>query len=746
MTRHLSVTVLLGLTVVLTTACVPGPASPEPTVTVFQLPTAEPEIIEVIPSLSEVLADTPELSTFGRTVNDSGLLTQLENEPELTLFAPSDAAFAALPPATLDGLISAEDESLSDLLMYHGVPRIIEGRDVGFNTALVTLLGESVMVEEDASQVIGVGGATLVQTDIAIANGTVHIIDRVLEPSTVSFDASIADVAASRTNLSTLSSALDLANLTDTLDSDIEYTILAPTNNAFNSLPEALLTELDDNPLRLAEVLTYHVILGRITAEELAEQRFIETVQGQTLYITNVAGGQTVNGQTVLLEADIEASNGLVHIVDRVLLPTTYETEATVNIAEIIGQRAEFSTMLAAVLAAGYGTEFQAPGQYTLLAPTNQAFANLPEGELDRLLANPDAMREVILYHTLPGVFTEGDINAATSLATIAGPPIIIEDQPFSSEVLLNGTADLQLTNLQANNGIVHQVNQVLLPPVPQAVPSLADIVAEDERLTTLAEAAELAGIRQTLVDTQGLTLLAPTDTAFESLPDGTLELLLVEPEDQLQQVLLYHMLPQPQTQEELIQQRLLQTLAGSPILLFEQDGEFTVNGARFNTVDIEASNGVVHLIDSVILPTPPLERDALDSAAEVIAGEPDLSIFASAVEQGEYTNLLTGEGPFTIFAPTNAAFEALDDNLFNELFANPPESLRPLLLEHITLGAYSVSQVAGFNQLLMASGTSFPTVPEEEGLDTTLIVQGDIGSRNATIHQIDRILGSELE
>ncbi len=741
MTRFTKLVVMLFMTLMTGVGCMPSPVAPEPTVTPFLLPTAAPATIEAPPTLSEALADIPELSSLADALRQAELETALESTEAITLFAPNNAAFAALPTTVATDLYAEDNELLSELLQYHVITRSIPAAEVGFNTSLVTLLGETVTVEEDTGGQIRVGGAQLVTTDIAIDNGTIHIIDSVLEPSIVSFDTSIADITAQRDNLSTLSSALDLANLTDTLDADIEYTILTPSNTAFDALPDTLLEELDNNPVRLAEVLSYHVVLGRLTRDDLAEQRFIQTVQGQTLYISTVEGGLTINGAAILLEADIEASNGLVHIIDSVLLPSIYETEATVSIAEIIGQRAEFSTMLAAVLAAGYGNELQAPGQYTLLSPTNQAFANLPEGTLDDLLADPGQLREVILYHTLPGIFTEGDINAATSLPSLTGQPILIEDVPFSSEVLLNGEADLQLTNLRGNNGIVHQIDRVLFPPEEPQLVSIAAIIAENPALTTLNEAAQTANVQQTWVDADEITVFAPTNAAFEALPDGISEQLLSD-RAQLQRVLLYHMLNQARSEADLIDRRLIQTLAGSPVLIFEDRGMFTVNGAQFITTDIEASNGTVHIIDSVILPSPEATtNENNDSAAEIIAVTDELSTFTAAVEQGGYSNLLTGQGPFTIFAPSNEAFETIDEATFNTLFSDPPATLRPFLLNHIVLGRFSEEQLANFNQLLLASGVPFPINQDSGALDTSMVSTSDIEARNATIHIIDTIL-----
>lgn len=743
MPRHLTVIILSLVCTLGLAACEPPPA-PEPTVTIFMLPTDVLEEVETTPTLSDVLADEPELSTLNAAVEAAGIAEQLEAAEAITVFAPTDSAFAALPDGALDLLLATPTGDLTDVLQQHIVARNLSIADVAFNTSLVTLLGENLIISEDTDGTIRVGGAVVTVADLQIENGTVHIIDQVLETSEVSFETSIADVIADRTTLTTLSSALELANLTDTLDGDIEYTILAPSNTAFDGLPMTLLEELDADPVRLAEVLSYHIVPGRLSTEALTQQRFVETIQGQTLYLTTTEDALLANGLGTFIESDIEASNGLVHIVDLVMLPADYESDAVNTIAETVGQRPEFSTLLAAVLAAGYGEEFQAPGQYTLLAPTNQAFANLPAGTLDDLLANPVRMREVLLYHTLPGVFTEGDITSAISLPTLTGVPITVDEQPFGSEVLLNGTADLQLTNIRTNNGMVHQVDQVLLPPERPELPTTAEVVSGDEQLSTLNDLIEQAGLSDTIADADNITLFAPTNAAFEALPAGTVDLLLDGPEEALERTLLYHVINQRRTQAELEALQLLPTLAGSPVLIFEENNALTINGATFNMVDIETQNGVVHIIDAVILPPNPTDIGGTSSVERVIAEQEELSIFSSAIDQGRYSILLTGQGPFTVFAPTDEAFEALSETAYNALFANPPESLRPLLLDHITLGAFQAEQLFGFNQILMASGLAVPI--EEELIGTATVIEANLAGNNGTIHIIDQVLSEPVE
>jgi len=735
--------VKLFVLIVLFSACLNAcsqPVQQNPTPTIFVLPTPPEPTGTPVVTVQTILANDQRLSTLNELVELAGVGTQLAASEQLTLFAPTNEAFEALPVGILDELRAAPGEDLTDLLFYHASRTTLTSTDIEFSAEIPTLLAQPIIVRENADGQILVGGAMLVQTDIPVSNGTIHIIDAVLVPPSLSFETTLAGLVASKNNLSTLTSALELANLTETLDADIDYTVLAPTDSAFDALPEALLDRLDDNPLELAEVLSYHVIPGKLTAEELNSLNLLQTIQGQTVLVYNRDGAPVINGSINVIESDLEGSNGIVHVIDGVLLPADLSTDEDLpSVAEIASERPELSTMLAAILAAGLGDEFQAPGQFTLFAPTNAAFDNLPPGALDDLLANPDELRKLVLYHTIYGDYSSAEVSQTPVLPMITGQVVNAEADDISNRIFLNDLARVNVTDIQARNGVIHEIDEVLIRPSESTSPSIAAIVAQDERLTTLNTALETADMETTLSGPGSFTLFAPTNDAFDAMPAGNLDALSANP-DQLRRVLLYHVLNGARDIDTAASERLIATLQGSPVLIFEQGGSLTANGAPFRVTDIEASNGTIHLIDAVILPPNPVNTGGTESIMELIEENPNLTTFARSLKDAELDTLMAGAGPYTVFAPTDAAFDTLPVDVRQELQTDP-DLLRRTLLNHITLGAFDGVRVLSFDDILMVSGQRHVVNDSAEAIGGAPISATDIRASNGFAHVIDRVL-----
>jgi transforming growth factor-beta-induced protein len=304
------------------------------------------------------------------------------------------------------------------------------------------------------------------------------------------------------------------------------------------------------------------------------------------------------------------------------------------NLAEDDGER--FTTLLAAATAAGLADELDDCDEFgpvTLFAPTNAAFAALPAGTLDALLADPAALADILLYHLLDGEVYAADLPApgnSTSVETLNGEEILIEVD--GSGVTINGVAMVIETDYQACNGVIHVIDTVLVPQVEEECQTIAEIAAADGRFTTLLAAAGIAGLDDELSDPDfgPVTLFAPTDTAFAALKaaigDDAWNALLAD-KDALANVLLYHLLagkvyaadlPAPGNSISVA------TLNGEEILIEVSDAGVKINGvAMVIQTDIEACNGVIHVIDAVLVP----EGDAAPPEVIVVPGLPKTGI-----------------------------------------------------------------------------------------------------------------------
>lgn len=263
------------------------------------------------------------------------------------------------------------------------------------------------------------------------------------------------------------------------------------------------------------------------------------------------------------------------------------------SIAEIAAD-AGLETLLAAATAAGLaeGLADCSADPVTVFAPTEAAFAALPEDLLTAALGDPDGLLTSILtYHVVPGIQEASVVTAASSLTTAQGAAIAVEG------TVLNGSVNIVGTDNFACNGVVHVIDSVLLPPLP----SIAEI-AVDGGFETLVTAVTAAGLAEGLADCAAdpVTVFAPTDAAFAALPPEVLEAALADPNGLLTTVLTYHVVPGIVGAAEVTSSTALTTAQGESISV---DGAVLNGSVNIVSTDNWACNGVVHVIDAVLLP-----------------------------------------------------------------------------------------------------------------------------------------------
>lgn len=287
------------------------------------------------------------------------------------------------------------------------------------------------------------------------------------------------------------------------------------------------------------------------------------------------------------------------------------------SIVDIAAEDGRFTTLVAAVQAAGLAETLSGEGQFTVFAPTDDAFAALPEGTVASLLEDPEgALKDILLYHVAEGVFPAETVVTLESATTIQGEPVAIK--VVDGKVLLNDSATVIITDIKASNGIIHVIDTVILPPSIVAAAaeeqmaeeemmdakSIAEIAVEDGRFTTLVAALEAAGLVDTFAGEGEFTVFAPVDDAFAALPEGTVEALLEDPEGALTNILLYHVIAGIVKAEDVIGLDAATTLLGEDVTITVVDGEVFLNDTvKVIITDIIASNGVIHVIDAVLLP-----------------------------------------------------------------------------------------------------------------------------------------------
>lgn len=316
----------------------------------------------------------------------------------------------------------------------------------------------------------------------------------------------IVDIAAKNNNFDTVHAAIVAAGLADTLASaDAEYTVFAPTDNAFNNFdetnPDALATVLADAEGALTTVLTYHVVAGNYSSEELLAMGTVTTLQGEELTITTRNGDIFVNDARIVT-ADVPAKNGVIHAINGVLLPqaiagmiaaaaasadvattpvattpvatpaattpaettTTDETVTTSDagdlktIAAIAAEAGNFTSLLGALEATGLAATFDEPGNYTVFAPTDDAFAAMGDATLTQ-----EQLKAILLYHVVNDRLTRDQLATDDLVPTLSGGRPLFINRDGAQIIDISG-AKVLMYDIQASNGVIHVIDRVMIP------------------------------------------------------------------------------------------------------------------------------------------------------------------------------------------------------------------------------------------------------------------------------------------
>ncbi|KAI8512351.1 hypothetical protein Bbelb_089900 [Branchiostoma belcheri] len=266
-----------------------------------------------------VLQDLGTENTLIALVQKAGLVSALEGKGPFTVFAPSDAAFAALPKELVKTL-EANVTLLTEVLEFHVAPGTALSTDLKNNLLVPSLAGPKIRINiYDTSEptVITAEGAPVTSPDHTASNGVVHVIGQVMFPVPMG---TVVDIAVGDKDFSTLVTAVSKAGLVATLSGDGPFTVFAPTNEAFSKLPAGVLDGLLKNVTALTNVLTYHVLSGAYYLPGLRNGDMLKTLEGGNVTIKNSKDAAAmVNNATII--AQLAESNGVLMLIDTVLIP-----------------------------------------------------------------------------------------------------------------------------------------------------------------------------------------------------------------------------------------------------------------------------------------------------------------------------------------------------------------------------------------------------------------------------------------
>jgi transforming growth factor-beta-induced protein len=411
-------------------------------------------------------------------------------------------------------------------------------------------------------------------------------------PTPTSVPQTIVDVAVADGRFTTLVAAVQAAGLAETLSGDGPFTVFAPTDEAFAKLPAGTVEELlkPENKQKLVDILTYHVVSGKVMAADVVNLTEAETVLGANVKI-KVDGDMVFINEAQVVLTDVAASNGVIHVIDSVILPPA-------DIVDTAVANGSFTTLAAALEAAGLVETLKGEGPFTVFAPTDEAFAKLPAGTVENLLKpeNKDLLVKILTYHVVAGKVKAADVVLLTEAKTVQGFPVEIKAE--MDNVYIDG-AQVIAADVEASNGVIHVIDSVLIP-----ADDIVDTAVNDGRFTTLAAALGAADLVDTLKGEGPFTVFAPTDEAFAKLPAGTVEsLLLPENKQALIDILTYHVVAGKVLAADVVKLTEAVTVFGTNVTIKVDGDKVFINDAQVIITDIKAGNGVIHVIDTVLLP-----------------------------------------------------------------------------------------------------------------------------------------------
>lgn len=676
-------------------------------------------------TITQTAAATPQLSTLVSALQAAELTTTLNGAGPFTVFAPVNDAFTALPAGVLTRLLETGNRAiLTKVLTFHVVPGRFTAAQLQNGQTLTTVEGTALPVTV-ANGVVTVGGARVTTPNIEASNGIVHVIDGVMLGSL-----DIVDNAIIR-GFSSLVSAVQSANLVTALRGG-NLTVFAPTNAAFAAIPGGAPSDV----AALTQVLQLHVVGSRALSTQLTNGQQLPTllasagltvgISGSTVRITGPRNSATVTS------TDIVAKNGVIHVIDSVLLPAP----PPVTITQTAVATPQLSTLVSALQAAALTETLSGTGPFTVFAPVNAAFAALPADVLARLLetGNRAILSKVLTFHVVPGRLTAAQLQNGQSLTTVEGTVLPVT---VANGVVTVGGARVTTANIEASNGIVHLIDGVMLGSL-----DIVDnaIIRGFSSLVSAVQAANLV----TALRGGNLTVFAPTNAAFAAIPGGA-------PSDvaALTQVLQLHVVGSRALSTQLTNGQQLPTLlANANLTIGLMNGGVRVTGPRNSATvvvaDIVAKNGVIHVVDTVLLPAPPMPTITGTAAAT-----PQLSTLVTALQAAELTETLNGTGPFTVFAPVNAAFASLPADVLQRLLETGNRAiLSKLLTFHVVPGRITASQLRDGQTLTTVEGTTLP-VQVASGfvfVGGAQVTTADIGASNGVVHLIDGVLLGSLD
>uniref|UniRef100_A0A8C9ZNB0 Periostin, osteoblast specific factor b n=1 Tax=Sander lucioperca TaxID=283035 RepID=A0A8C9ZNB0_SANLU len=507
----------------------------------------------------------------------SKLRPEIEGPGSFTFFAPSNEAWELLDESR-SALVSNVNIELYNALHYHMANKRLLTKDLKNGMTVTSMYNDlGLQINHYSNGVVTVNCARIIYGNQVSTNGVVHVIDRVIS----AVGNTIQDVIEVDDDLTTLSDVAQTAGFLEKLGQPGHYTLFAPTNEAFESLGSEVLERLQGDKEVLKALLNFHLLDSVHCSESIMSGTSYETLEGNNIEIGCDGESLTVNGIKMVRKKDIVTTNGVIHLIDQVLMP-----DSAKQVMELVGgSQSTFGDMVSEL---GLSADMRSDGEYTLLAPLNTVFN-------DEVMAMDQRLLKIILQnHILKQKIVLGQLFNGQRLETIGGK--FLRVFIYRTAVCIENSCLLRGSK-EGSNGALHLMRTLLKP----AEKTMFEILTENGGFKIFLSLMESAGLTDLLKQEGDFTLFAPSDKAFAGMSSSDLSLLKSDI-NALRTILLYHIsngifigggLEGGVT-------NLLKSLQSSNL---KANNSMLVNSVQVPESDIMATNGVVHFVNHVLYP-----------------------------------------------------------------------------------------------------------------------------------------------
>uniref|UniRef100_A0A7M4EB08 Periostin n=1 Tax=Crocodylus porosus TaxID=8502 RepID=A0A7M4EB08_CROPO len=448
----------------------------------------------------------------------SKLREEIEGKGSFTFFAPSNEAWNLLEPEIHKNLIDNVNIELYNALHHHMLNKRMLTKDLKNGMTVVSMYNDlKLLINHYPNGVVTVNCARIIHGNQIATNGVVHVIDRVLTP----VGNTIQDYLEVEDDLSSLRAASIASEVLDTLGKPGHYTLFAPTNEAFEKLPRGVLERIMGDKVAAEALIKFHILNTLQCSEAIMGGAVYETLEGNTVEVGCDGESLTVNGIKMVKKKDIVTSNGVIHLIDKVLIP-----DSAKQVLELGGaQQTTFTDLMAQL---GLASSLRPEGQYTLLAPLNGAFSD------DTLRMDQRLLKLILQNHVLKVKIGLNELYNGQQLETLGGK--LLRVFVYRTAVCIENSCMVRGSK-EGRNGILHLFSEIIKP----AEKSLHETLKNNKQFSTFLSLVKAADLEDLLTLPGEWTLFVPTNDAFKGLTNEEKE-ILIRDKNALRNIILYHL------------------------------------------------------------------------------------------------------------------------------------------------------------------------------------------------------------